>query len=286
MACRGCSPPATGQEYATECASAALQPLAPDSVLMQYAAQAGARSSDFTMCLAMAFLITRRLLYWKRTPGDCGSPAQVQGNLGLGIGSGLGGAASVDPEPVSKGILSGIAIIGDLFGAHHAQAVATEQMTLCSVSVQFNSLLVQIEQAVKGGQISPDQASAYLQQANSALDSTLAGIAKQCDAACGFRIGMRALVSFMSDIGFPALAPSNPVSGLFPTPPVASPGAPGTYNPPPASTSPFPPPSRIFSGGNAGFGPTSTPSLPFSIDPGTILIIGGVAYVASRAGAA
>lgn len=287
---------ATSLDYAA-CAQAAVQQITDDNTISHYAAMAGATSSNWTMCVVKAFLYARRLIYYKSTPGDCGTSGFNIDTTTLGIAAGVGGAAKVDPEPISKGVLSGLSAIFGLFGAHHAQAVATEQATICAVSTYFNQALVALENAVKAGNMGPDDASQIISQVADQLDPKLAAIAKPCNASCGFRIGMRALVSFESEIVFPALVPSNLPDALFSQPVTPSPGAPGTYGAPggtaPLPVASVPPllapnPSYVYYGAS---GPTPSPMNgnnggapgPSSLlTPGTILLIGGVAFVASK----
>lgn len=248
-----CAPPNTGDIYAA-CASVPFAPpVVDDSTLLNIAAGAGARSSDFTMCLAMAFLKTRRMIYWRVTPGDCGTKnIDVSGltateanleSLGGGIGAKL--LAVPDPTMVTKAagaILTGLSSIFGVFTQAHIQAVQTEETTLCQVSIKYNGTMQEIENAVAAGRLSPDNANAFMDELQQQLDPVLTSIAKKCcgqgscDAACGFRIALRALQTFNKKYVFPALAPVisflGPVTSLF-TPAVqASAGAPGTSNNP------------------------------------------------------
>jgi hypothetical protein len=273
----------TSIDYAN-CNQAAVQQLVDDATITRYAASAGAKSSDWTLCVVKSFLYARRLIYSKVSPGDCGTQSYGQlSSPGSFAAIGLGGAAQVDPEPISKGILSGLASITGIFGAHHAQAVITEEDTICKVSSYLNSSLASLENAVKAGNVSPDSASQILSQVGGQLDPLLGQIAKPCNAACGFRIGIRALVSFMTDIGFPLLAPSSLSDALFSQPVLASPGAPGTYGSA-GSTTPLPQPTyqgasgplpNPFNANNMGSGPSSL------LSPGTLIVIGGIVYAAS-----
>src|SRR5262249_7036679 len=121
----------------------------PNATLKMYAAKVGAPTggkNGWVTCLVAAFIITRRVIYSKNTPGDCGAQVRPQlGTTGL-VTVGLGNAAVADPEPISKGILSGLAAIGGVFTAHHVQAVQTEQNTLCDVAGKYNGSAEQIEQ--------------------------------------------------------------------------------------------------------------------------------------------
>lgn len=276
-----CQPPASGANYAA-CASVPPQPLTDMGTLQNIAASAGASSTNFTMCLTIAFLLTRRMIYYKASPGDCGSSAINLSGLGTtrGITAGLSAAGSADPEPISKTILSGLATLFGLFGAAHAQAVANEQTTLCQVSTSYNAIAVQLENFVASGQLDPVSAAGILSQAAAQLDGVLATVAKTPgDAASGFRIALKALVAYNTQIVFPALSPQ--VQAATPLPP--SPGAPGTYPTPTGSPVSYTSAGVVpMNGNNFGVGPTSVAALPSNIDPGTIVIIAGVAYIASR----
>lgn len=321
MACIncGCSPPKTGSTYQV-CTNAAAQrlPGVPDSVLMNYAATAGARSSDFTMCLAVACLIARRLIYYKCTPGDCGQPGfALTGWSGteMGVTKGLAVAAAADAEPISKGILSGMAAVFGGFTAAHTAAVQTEQTTLCQVAVNYNQAAQGLEQAVEQGLMLPAQAASVMDQITQELDQVLAGIAKPCNASCGFRITLAALDKYFGEQVYPALAPDISVPLVTPIaapPPIASPATPGTSGiqgsalatPPPVAIStvapvlntPLPPNVGSYVGAsgylatplnanNTGIGATAGLSLPGNLPVGAIVVIGGIAYIASRPGA-
>lgn len=236
------------------CARFPAQQLVEDSTLVQFAASAGARSSDFTMCYVLAVLRARRLIYWKASPpgvspdgsstGDCGSAGvnlTGSASTSLAIGHGIGSTAALDPEPISKSILSGVAAIFSVFGAAHAQAVADEQKGLCAVTVSYNRSATQIEQAVKQGLLTSDQAFSLLTNICDQLDQYLAPLAKTSgDFAAGFRIALKALLSYNQEIVFPDLAPSinvpilTPVISAITSPPVSGStySAPGQYTTP------------------------------------------------------
>ena len=239
--------------------------------------------------------------YWKVQPGDCGQPGtQVLGSTPViesYVMKGLGTAASVDPEPISKGILSGVAAIFGGFTAHHAAAVASEQSVLCGVTGSFNYLMNNLEAALLNGRINANDASTILQQATPQLNAALNTIKSGQNAAWGYQIAMTALINFANAVIFPALqaatvAPQVPAaqqpsvaSQVIPTPamgqPVAMPGelmlGSGGYVQTPATPG--------MNANNMGVGPAYAPAginLPFTLTPGTIIVIGGVAFVASR----
>jgi hypothetical protein len=283
------------------CGQVRPQPLVDDSILVNYAASNGARSSDWTLCYSVACMKARRMIYWKVNPGDCGSSAFDFNNsatVAAKVGSGVAIGAKADPEPISKAILTGVATITNIFGAHHAQAVATEETVGCSVAAGFNSAMISLENAVSSGMMNPQQASQVLSQIGPELDQNLQTIAKPGNFGSGMRIALRAVINFSNDIVFGALTPTA-LSEVPVAAPAASPGAPGTYvdystnqggiQVPPA----FPVSPSYYQGAsgytptplnanNVGVGATASLQLPGSISPGTIVLIGGAAFVASR----
>lgn len=134
-----------------------------------------------------ACLIARAFLYEKQSPGDCGNAGgfNISGaGTNSNITKGLATAATYDPEPISKGILSVFASIGGVFTAHHAQAIVTEQQTLCTVSQQVNQAWFQIDSAVAAGTLSSSVAISTLQSVDSQATTEMARIKKTCNAAC------------------------------------------------------------------------------------------------------
>jgi hypothetical protein len=260
-------------------AQVAPQPLVDDSVLVNIAAQVGASSKTWTLCFCVAAMKARRMIYMKAVPGDCGSKGTALPETTIieaQAAKGLGAAASIDPEPISQGILTGVASIFSAFTAHHAQAVMTEQDTNCQVATAYNQAVASIELAVMQGVMTPDQGSALVAQVVAQLDPVLARIAKTCNVSCGARLALKALVQFNSQIAMTALAPqsSNFLTPFLAPPQVASPGAPGTYQ---GASGPIGSP---FTGNNSGSGTTS--DFFSNLTPGEIVVIGGVAFVASR----
>jgi hypothetical protein len=294
----GCNPP-NGWDAYIAASAVAPQPLVEDSALQNIAAMAGARSADFTMCYAVACLKTRRLIYYKVNPGDCGTRNFDLNSSQLGVSAGLSVGAKVDPEPISKTILTGLATVFGGFTAAHAKAVQTEETTLCQVSANYNAAATQIEIAVQQGALSTDDASQLLSQIAGQLDPVLATIYKPCNFSCGFRIALKALVAYNTQIVFPALAP-HAVAGAPPVSlqplPVASPGAPGTYQSGQSVgqvPGAYPVPDQYPSSPSLYQGASGAIAVPFNannagvtnpvnLDPGTILIIGGIAFVASK----
>jgi hypothetical protein len=250
---------------------------ADDPTLESIAASAGAQSQNWTMCLAMVFLKTRRMVYWKVRPGDCGSRAYFIAPGATSIGAGiLGSGASIDPEPVSKSILAGLAAIFGGFTAAHAAAVQREQDTLCEISTAYNQAIQQIEGAVAAGRLDAVNASSILDSIIQQLDPGLGAIAKPVNAAYGFRLALRALQIYNENYVFPGLAPVATVTipGLVPVqvPSLAA----FTPSPAPSPGAPSAPP---LTGAVPTILPTSI-SLP-SGSEGLILVGGGL--IAARA---
>lgn len=189
-------------------------PLETDLGTIQvYAARGGARSADFTMCQTSAFLIARRMIYWKNNPGDCGSTSQAIGASGLQIGVGVGsklvglGAVAIG-VPVIGTAFALVAGLAGAITAHHTQAVAQEQSTLCAVAGAYNDFAAKLEAALSNGQVSAADASALLDNLAGQLSGALSSIKKECNSACGFLIALRALQLFNEEVVFPRIAAS------------------------------------------------------------------------------
>jgi hypothetical protein len=240
----------------------------------------------------MMFLYSRRMQYWKVTPGDCGSPGTAvlgsQFQIERSAQVGLGTAAALDPEPISKGILAGVAAIFGGFTAHHAAAVSNEQSTLCGVVNAYNYVLNQAEQGVMSGQINANTAAGIVQQAFGQLQGNLNSIKKGQNAAWGYQIAMTALNNFEMKIVLPALQASHQLAGVPATSVVQN--TPASNVQPTAYVPQVIAPTQVLSSqgansgmnaNNSGVGPTSI-GLPFQLTPGTIVLIGGVAFVASE----
>ena len=218
----GCKAGSSGTQYA-QCAGATIIDPQPDSVAQMYAGKVGAPTSgpnSWVVCVIASMIATRRFLYWKNSPGDCGQNTAIQiGATGV-IGAGIGTAASADPEPISKGVLSGIASVLAVFTASHAKAVATEQATLCDVAISYNKNAFALEQLLLNGQYTPQQALAVLQQVVAQLKPYLGDITKQGNAAWGYNYALQALVLWNQDVVYPelyraqsaAIAPGSPAT--------------------------------------------------------------------------
>ena len=164
-----------------------------------------------------AFLRARYIAYYKSKPGDCGGPSQAgpnavtttlkisQASLGAASAVGTlaaGGAAAFAGTTV--GAILGPATLGlslavipvTLIEAHHAQAVSTEQSTLCSITNSWNTTAQQLEALLRSGQITEQQADAYIENLADNLVQGLDAIKKVCNAACSYQGFMRAYQDF------------------------------------------------------------------------------------------
>lgn len=197
------------------------------------------------------------LFYQKSTPGDCGAPSPAPGGISNGQIIGLSGTAASGATSAlaAAGVLSGPATLGigtaislavagleDLF-AHHAQAVANEQATLCRVMNFFNPAKQAIDAGVRSGQITPDAGATLLIQLVNQAKTGLSTILKSCNAACWYN-GYLVAFSNFSRTWYDSIAPT---SGVY----AQAPGGPPTYygTPPGGVTTspsmlPPPPPTR------------------------------------------
>lgn len=227
-----CAPKTNQPQGYASCVGLPILSHDPISVLQGYAASAGASSTDFTMCLTVAFLLTRRMIMYKVNPGDCGTTASAISNsglltdlqlsqLGLGavkaassVGVQLGGALSgiaggvASAIPIIGSVLSTITSIFSAISQHHALAVANEQKILCAASAAYNQFATQVEQGLTLGSISLTQATQAMEQVASQLDQALSTIAKQGNASYGYRIALRALRQYNEKVVYPSLGSS------------------------------------------------------------------------------
>lgn len=198
---------------------------------------ANAPSGYAAVCEAM--LRAGGLIYYKSNPGDCGAPPSLTG-ITSGQIAGLSGQAASGVTGVlgAAGFLSGAATLGigtaitgavegiETIFSHHAEAVANEQATICSVAGYFNAAKKQIDAACRAGQISPDAACAYLTQVCNQAKSGLASIMKSCNAACVYQAICQAFINFAHTY-YDSIAPTG---GVFAQQPG---GAPSAYGTPP-----------------------------------------------------
>lgn len=129
-----------------------------------------------------AWLPSRTLPYFKKTPGDC-PPFQSTGASPLQFGP-QGGVAALS---IASAGVNVIPVVGQAIGAvlglfssivqHHAIAVANEQQTLCNVSSAFNSVIGQIDTAVYNGTATVEEGVSALRsivtQLKASIDQTI-----------------------------------------------------------------------------------------------------------------
>ena len=245
---------------------------------------AGAPSGYAVVCEAM--LRARGLIYYKQNPGDCGSagavpgvlsPPQLVGLSGTAAGGAVAGlgAAGVLAGPATLGISTaisvGVAALEGIF-AHHDQAVANEQATICAVANYFNPIMRQLDAAVKSGAISSDTGITNLQQVILTAKNGLVWIIKSCDAACVYAGILQAHLYFAKNY-YPSLAPANNIYPQAPANPPDGVGTPpggvtvtGTTPPPPPPVRSLPSntyaPAGPSVGNGTGNGLTSNNQLP------------------------
>jgi len=113
------------------------------------------------------------------------APSITTGLIGAGLGS----------VPVIGGTL---AKVFGIFGAHHANAVKTEQATLCQAVPDANNFLRGIDSAVAQGQIDFATATQALEQGYDSFRAEISGILQdsggKCNAACVYEKHFRAAV--------------------------------------------------------------------------------------------
>ena len=124
-----------------------------------------------------ACLRSNAILYFKTTPGDCGTSAvatskystdlQIQGQIGSSLSIVTGGISNI------------IAGIAEIFTAAHATAVANEQTVNCAIANFVNSVAPQIEAFYFAGKLTGAQAyQAYQAMVTQAIDG-LGSVSKQ-----------------------------------------------------------------------------------------------------------
>ncbi len=157
--------------------------------------------------LATACLIARGMIYWKSNPGDCGTASRVDlsnSQITGEVGGAISGIASMAGASL-PGIGVAVQAIESIF-AHHAQAVAKEQQTICSVLRVMNQVFRYYDQQVRSGEISPSTAYAGMQTYISQVTERLQTIYKVCNSACVW-IGVLQAHSDFVEVYYPAIAP-------------------------------------------------------------------------------
>lgn len=121
--------------------------------------------------------------------------------ISFGGASALAGALGVGLAPATAGLSLALTGVIDVFGAifsHHAQKVKQEQQIICAVVQSFNDSASIIEQALKQGKITTQQATASLDQLYNSMQNATQSIIKQdsghCNAACFILAEARAVI--------------------------------------------------------------------------------------------
>jgi hypothetical protein len=198
--------------------------------LQVYAERVGASGSGMPASVrevVIASLATNRIIYCKSKQGDCGSPTQA--DLGAGAGalkytgaglstaSGLGSVGALGGT-FAAGTAASTALAGATLGigllampllsifAHHAQAVAAEQGTLCGVAAGWNGFAMAMEQALPAGKIGNQDADTQIGQLHDQLIGMLSGIEKPVNAAAHYHKALDALLIFNREIVIPKLS--------------------------------------------------------------------------------
>jgi hypothetical protein len=231
-ACGGCKSTASAVNSDVLLSCARLTPVEGETQLLKdYIAKVGTPSpggqdlrEDWIRCYAMAVLRVRRLMYSKGDfaglYGSCGEPsggstgatALAAGTKGLSALSGAGTLGLVALPSILGPITFGIGLLALPFIAifrHHAQAVQKEQTTLCDVTYAWNQFADAVEAALQQGKISLADARTQAGSLGSEIDSALAGISKTnpCNAGCGVRYAVKALVLYNQEVIYPSLVP-------------------------------------------------------------------------------
>lgn len=179
---------------------------------------------------AQISVIARGMITWHTTPGDCGSPGQVD----FSAGSEVGGALSIGAGIAS---MAGIALpgVGQAIGLitsfinHHPEAVALEQNVSCAVALVFNQIIAHYDQQVRSGAIAPATAIAgvagFCAQAKGQLSQIAHAKNAQgyCDWGCELQGIAAAHADFLTTY-YPAIAPQS----IFSNAPGAAPSFLGT----------------------------------------------------------
>jgi hypothetical protein len=234
---------------------ASYNPLDPNAAAIRAAVAqskpSGAPSGYPITCEAM--LRAGGMIYWRTSPGDCPAPTapggitsgQIVGMSGTAASGVIGalGAAGTLAGPATLGISTAVSLavsaIEGIF-QHHDIAVANEQQTICQVAQFFNQAKRSIDNAVRAGQITPDEGVAYLTQICNQAKTGLASIMKSCNAACVFQGVAQAFINYARTwydsisptVGAFAQAPGGPPSG-YGTPPGGVTVSPSSLAPPP-----------------------------------------------------
>lgn len=213
------------------------------SILESYVAKVGAPMASDWIPGAIHNVLRARRLYGARSSyqgeyGDCGGESSIS----LGVSSTIGKVDSLAGTAVAAtGVIGAVSAGGStafaatalgaatgalgiataglglallpfiLISKHHAVAVAREQNTLCDVVIAYDQFADQIEPLIQSGQMSLANAIDILDKVNTELQNSLDVIAQgsgaQCNAGCGYKYILRALVLYNKDVLYPSYVP-------------------------------------------------------------------------------
>lgn len=177
-----------------------------ESAVSVYADRVGAQggTGNWVRCLAIICLRTNRLLYAKQTPGDCGTVTGSGKNVGAALAV-TGLKAGLGAIPLVGGFLAQIANF--LPFAHHAQAVANEQATLCDVSLNWAGFAAAMEDGLRTRQIGLQDAVTRLDKFHQDFTAELATVSQPINAGYGYMKALDALTLFNKEAVYPSLVP-------------------------------------------------------------------------------
>jgi hypothetical protein len=190
----------------TGCAGA--PPVFAESQVGIYADRVGAQggTANWVRCYTVACLTINRLLYWHTRLGDCGQP----------VGAALSTSTKIEAQATSN-LLGSVPIAGPLLQqlsqflpwAHHAQAVATEQNTLCDVTNNWNGFCNAIEVAIQNGQIAVQDAIQRMQAISTQLQAEAQTVVNgKINSGYGVVMALKAMSLFNAEVVYPMLQPT------------------------------------------------------------------------------
>jgi hypothetical protein len=169
---------------------------------------------------AIANMMARQLIYFKKVGGDCGSQSSYSFGTSFAIGKSAGlaaagagaagsiaGAAGVVGLSTTLGTIAKsvsliaipFAVLG-LVSAHHAAAVAREQTVSCGVSLAVNETWRQIDAAFAAGQLSIDQSKQALDNLETQALAALAPIREDSSSKCNWGCESSRFVACITDL--------------------------------------------------------------------------------------
>lgn len=149
--------------------------------------------------------------YYRKTPGDCGGAtvgtpglstqlgiATAQATAQAATGAIKVGTTALNAVPVVGSVISSVVSLITAPFQHHAQAVKTEQDTLCIAVPDANNFLALVDQYVTAGQWDHVTAVQQLEAGFTAWQREVSGILKdsggKCNAACVYEKCFRAAI--------------------------------------------------------------------------------------------